>query len=170
MTTLYKITRLNLTTRGGFLYEPGVWTPTLSGTGDLCGSGWYHAYTHPGLALLLNRIHANYVMPFRLWEAEGTIGLSDHGLKVGTTRLRLGRELVIPIVTTKQRVHFSILAALAVCPDPAFGRWADNWLSRANRTEAAAAAEAGEAAALTGHPIDLIALANEAVTGEGAPS
>ena len=146
---LYKITCPDLTTYQGFRYEPGVWTPTLSGTGDLCGPGWYHAYTHPGLALLLNPIHGGYHMPFRLWKAEGTIGLSDHGRKVGTTRLRLDRELAIPAVTTDQRVHFAILAALAVYPDPAFGQWTENWLSGADRTEAAAtaAAEAARAAA-----------------------
>src|SRR3990167_243694 len=147
MTTLYKITRLDLTTYGGFQYTPKAWTPTLTGRGDICGSGWYNAYTHPGLALLLNPIHGNYSMPFRLWRAEGVIGINDHGLKVGITRLRLVQELQMPTITTESRVSFALLAALAVYPtSAAFTQWAESWLSGADRTEAAAS-EASAAAA-----------------------
>ena len=170
MTTLYKITRLDLTTYGGFQYTPKAWTPTLTGRGDICGSGWYHAYTHPGLALLLNPIHGNYSMPFRLWRAEGVIGINDHGLKVGITRLRLVQELQMPTITTESRVSFALLAALAVYPtSAAFTQWAESWLSGADRTEAAAseasaaAARAAEAAARAAWAAEASAMAARAV-------
>ena len=176
MTTLYKITRLDLTTYGGFQYTPKAWTPTLTGRGDICGSGWYHAYTHPGLALLLNPIHGNYSMPFRLWRAEGVIGINDHGLKVGITRLRLVQELQMPTITTESRVSFALLAALAVYPtSAAFTQWAESWLSGADRTEAAAseasaaaaraaarAAEAAAVAARAGGAAEMAAMAARA--------
>jgi hypothetical protein len=145
---LYKLTDPNLVTHRGFTYTPGQWTPTLSGEGNLCGPGWYHAYTHPGLALLLNPIHANY-QPCRLWEAEGEIGRTDYGLKVGVRRLRLSHELMVPTLTSEQRVTFALYAALAVYRTPRFVNWAENWLAGTDRTQAAAraAAWAAEAAA-----------------------
>jgi hypothetical protein len=146
MTTLYKLTRPDLTTHNGFTYTPGVWTPEVSGNGDLCGPGWYHAYTHPGLALLLNPIHANYA-PCRLWEAEGEIGLTDRGLKVGVRRLRLTHELVAPSsITAEQCITFALHAALAVCFEPTFVAWAEGWLAGTDRSEKTARA-AAEAAA-----------------------
>jgi hypothetical protein len=135
---LYKLTDRNLVTHKGFTYTPGVWTPEVSGNGDLCGPGWYHAYTHPGLALLLNPIHANY-SPCRLWEAEGEIGLTDRGLKVGVRRLRLTHELVAPSITAEQCITFALYAALAVCFEPTFVAWAEGWLAGTDRSEEAAA-------------------------------
>jgi hypothetical protein len=135
---LYKLTDPNLVTHKGFTYTPGQWTPTLSGEGNLCGPGWYHAYTHPGLALLLNPIHANY-QPCRLWEAEGEIGRTDYGLKVGVRRLRLSHELMVPTLTSEQRVTFALYAALAVYRAPRFVNWAKDWLAGTDRTQEAAA-------------------------------
>jgi len=145
-TRVYKLTKPDLTTYNGFQYVPGQ-TYTFPGTGELCGPGWSHAYTSPQLALLLNPIHGNYT-PCRLWEAEGVVGATDLGLKIGCSTLTLRREITVPEVTTEQRVTFAISCALAVYTVPAFSAWTAAWLSGEDRTEAAAeAAEAARAAA-----------------------
>ena len=142
-TRVYKLTKPDLTTYNGFQYVPGQ-TYTFPGTGELCGPGWSHAYTSPQLALLLNPIHGNYT-PCRLWEAEGVVGATDLGLKIGCSTLTLRREITVPEVTTEQRVTFAISCALAVYTVPAFSAWTAAWLSGEDRTEAAA--EAARAAA-----------------------
>lgn len=161
---LYKLTDDEGRTYGGCQWGEGI-EHTAAGTGDLCTHGWIHAYTDPLLAVLLNPIHAHFANP-RLWEAEGEVGKTDHGLKVGCTQLRTVREIPLPGVTTEQRVRFGILAAQAVCRDPAFGAWAVGWLTGADRSIEAAdrtlqafAARAGWAAAV----LDLSTLAQEAM-------
>ena len=186
---LYKLTDQNGET--GHRYKRTKWLPLgtvheTSGEGDLCGPGWLHAYTDPLLAVLLNPIHADIKSP-RLFECEGDIGKSDHGLKVGTSRLLCTREIPLPDITTEQRVKFAILASLEVYDDPRYRTWAEAWMSGADRTQksarvaawaaaaeaaraaaaeaaAAAAAAAAEAAwAAWAGNIDLIAIARKAI-------
>jgi hypothetical protein len=144
MTTLYKLTDQDKRTHGGYQWALGE-DRTAPGDGPLCSAAWLHAYTDPLLAVLLNPIHADILSP-RLFECDGDVGATDHGLKVGCTRLRLTCEIPVPEITTAQRVRFGILCAWEVCDDPAWRRWAEAWLSGADRNQAAAEA-AGWAAA-----------------------
>lgn len=144
MTTLYKLTDQDGYTRRGYA-NACLWGENVShsgtGEGELCGSGYVHAYTHPLLAVLLNPIHANLPAP-RLWEAEGEIAKSDRGLKVGCVTLTTIREMPLPIISTEQRVRFAILCAKTGCVDAAWLAWANGWLDGTDRTEAAAEAAA----------------------------
>lgn len=146
MTTVYKLTKPDLTTYGGFRYEPGQ-RYLFPGTGELCGPGYSHAYTSAPLALLLNPIHAHYV-PCRLWRADGEIAKTDHGLKVGCRSLCLVAEIAVPDIPLDARVTFGIWCALAVYPATAFRVWAEAWLGGTDRSAAGAAqAAAGGAVA-----------------------
>ena len=138
MRTVYNLTGQDLTTHNGYPWTPGEWRET-NGSGDLCGPGWLHHYSDPLLAVFLNPIHANIANP-RLWEAEADgATLDDRGLKGGSARLRLVRELPLPAVSSVQRVAFGILCAMEVPEDPTFTAWAERWLSGADRTAEAAA-------------------------------
>lgn len=132
---LYKLTNSNARTYNDTQWGAGV-THKASGEGQLCGPGWLHAYTDPLLAVLLNPIHANFEEP-RMWESEGQVGITNHGLKVGCTTLTTVREIPLPNITVEEKVRFGILCALKVYKDESFVTWAKNWLIRANRTEAA---------------------------------
>ena len=140
MTTVYKLTRPDLTTHAGYQWALGE-RRTFPGTGSLCARGWAHAYTSPALALFLNSVHAQYV-PCRLFEGEGRIGATDHGLKVGCSELMLTRELPVPEVTSEQRVTFATHCALAVYTATPFVAWAEGWLSGQDRSAQAAQAAA----------------------------
>jgi hypothetical protein len=150
MTTLYKLTNARSQTYGDCAWGPGI-EHTASGEGDLCSSGWLHATTDPLLAVLFDPMQGKYLHKSgaRLWEAEGEVGKTDRGLKVGCTRLRTVRELPVPKITTEQRVRFAILCAREVYHDPSWLAWAEGWLSGADRSESAArsaqSAAAGEA-------------------------
>jgi hypothetical protein len=91
--------------------------------------------------VLLNPIHANYENP-KLWRCEGDVVADDHGLKVGVKTLTTIEEIVLPVVTTEQRIKFAILCAKQVCKDPKWNEWADKWLSVEDRSARAAAWEA----------------------------
>ena len=142
---LYKLTDADGKTYGDTAWGVAV-EHTAPGTGALCTDGWIHCYTDPLLAVLLNPIHGHFVSP-RLWEAEGDVGKTDHGLKVGCTRLRTVRELPVPVVTTEQRIRFGILCAKAVYHETAWSEWATGWLSGADRSRSAASAASAAAAA-----------------------
>ena len=163
MSTVYKLTDSDLKTYEGYQWALGE-TRTFTGTGELCGPGWAHAYTHPLLAVLLNPIHANF-STYRLFEAEGVIGQTDHGLKVGCSTLTLTKEIRVPAVTTEQRIQFAIFCALAVYAEPSFVAWAERWLSGLDRFETAAWAAAWAAESAAKASIDLIDLAKAACAG-----
>jgi hypothetical protein len=141
---LYKLTDENDRTYGGCQWGEGV-EHTASGEGDLCGHGWLHAYTDPLLAALLNPIHADFQNP-HLWEADGDVGCSDCGLKVGCTRLRTTQQIPLPEVTLEDRVRFGILAVKKVYYNPRWTEWADDWISGADRSARSAKRAAAEAA------------------------
>ena len=158
MTTIYKLTDQNMQTHNGYQWALGE-TRTASGEGGLCGPGFLHGYTDPLLAVLLNPIHANITNP-RLFRGEGTVAKTDHGLKIGCTEMTLTEEMEPPAINTVQRVAFGILCAKEINKDEAWGKWADDWLSGKDRTEAAWAAWA---AAWEAADIDLIAIAHKAM-------
>ena len=140
MTTVYKLTDENMRTYGGCQWEIGV-AKTSSGEGELCGPGWLHAYTDPLLAVFLNPLYAKFKKP-RLFECEGDVGKTDHGLKIGCTRLTLVREIPVPVVTVEQRVRFAILCAMEVYHDPKWRVWALSRLSGEDRSARASASAA----------------------------
>ena len=145
-TTIYKLTNQNVQTRGSFQWALAEWHET-SGEGELCSSGWLHCYSHPLLAVLLNPIHADIANP-RLFEGEGEGRmLDDRGLKQGFTRMRITKEIPVPVVTTEQRVKFAILCALEFYREDSFVAWAKAWLDGSDRSARAATRAAADAAA-----------------------
>lgn len=147
MTTLYKLTDVNDQTYGRMQWGPGV-THTATGPGMvLCTTDFIHAYTHPLLAVFLNAIHANFRGP-HLWESEGCIVKSDHGLKVGVKTLTTLRRVDLPQPNAVQTIAFGILCAKHVYLGADWVRWANNWLSGKGRynKEAAFAASAAASA------------------------
>jgi len=148
--TIYKLTDMNMKTYRRYPWTLGKWNRT-SGKGTLCGPGWLHAYTSPVLAELLNPIHANF-REYRLFrgEASGPV-ISDSGLKVGYTSMRITEELPRLHITTENRIRFGIACACKVYTSAEYQAWAGRWVSGADRTETAAwaAAEAAERAAET---------------------
>ena len=135
--TIYKLTDMNMKTYRGYTWTLGKWNRT-SGKGNLCGPGWLHAYTSPVLAELLNPIHANF-REYRLFrgEASGPV-ISDSGLKVGYTNMRITEELPRLHITTENRIRFGIACACRGYTSAEYRAWAGRWVSGADRTEAAA--------------------------------
>lgn len=178
MTTIYKLTDANMQTRGGFQWTLGE-SRTAPGGGALCTSAWLHAYTDPLVGAFVAPVYSPFNRP-RLFRGEGEIGDFGGGLIVGCTKAVLHEELLVPTVTTAQRVRFAILCAREVCEDPTWRAWAERWLSGEDcRAGAAARAAAGvpavwaaaeavwaAAEAAQSAPLDLPALARCAVEEE----
>ena len=166
MTKLYKLTNSKWETRGRTKWGPGVTHGPTSGKGELCGPGWIHAYTSIELAMMMNSAHANIKDPV-CWEAEGEVGKSDNGLKVGCRTLTTVRIVEPPVVTTEHRVRFAILCAVDVYKEPQFVAWAKSWLSGDDRSERAATAAAAAAlATATATATAAVALATAALATE----
>jgi hypothetical protein len=144
----YKLTTQEMTTYNGFKWELGK-KYTTSGEGDLCSGGFLHYYHHPLLAVLLNPIHADITNP-RIFEVEADgIHKNDNGLKGGCNEMTLVKEIELPIITSTQRVAFSILASLDVYKNEGYEVWAKKWLSGEDRSaeSARSAAESAWSAA-----------------------
>lgn len=164
MTTLYKLTTQDFKTRKGRSNEC-TWGENVShsgtGKGDLCGPGYIHAYTHPLLAALFGPVHVNVDDPV-LWECEGDVALSDHGLKVGCATLTTLRRVPLPVVTLAQRIMFAVL-----CARESHQEWVERQLRGGATVDAAYAAYAAYAAAYVARtraePLDLTALAAKAM-------
>jgi len=138
MTQLCKLTDQDMKTHKGFQWELGVPSPVLPPGGKLCSGSFYHYYSHPYLAVLLNPVHANFENPrLFLIKAEGEI-VSDKGLKFGCKSMALLEEIPLPKITVTQKIAFAILCAKQVCKDEAWNAWADKWLSGEDRSEDAA--------------------------------
>ena len=146
MDTRIKLLQQDLTSHGGCRWTVGEWKET-TGKGELCGPGWLHCYESVELAVLLNPIHANIRNPAGYTvEVDGAVQ-HDHGLKTGYTRMRLMEPIVLPSVTTEQRVRFALACALAGRRSLAYRGWALSWLDGTDRSAEAAAAEVEEARA-----------------------
>ena len=143
---LYKLTDTHMQTYGGYQWEIGK-EETAPGKGALCSKGWFHFYTHPLLAVVLNPIHAEIKEP-RLFKAVCSGKLKkDHGLKVGVSSAVLVEEIPLPKITLTQKVAFGILCAKEVYKDEKWFIWADNWLSGKDRSHKTAYAAADADAA-----------------------
>jgi hypothetical protein len=133
---LYKLTDEKNQTHNRTQWGINV-THETSGKGELCGSGWIHAYTSPLLAAFLNVIHADFKKPI-LWEARGRIGKTNTGLKAGCKKLTTIKQIPLPKITSEQKIKFAILCVKKVYKGKAWNIWADNWISKRNRTASAA--------------------------------
>ena len=171
----YKLTDENDQTYGGCQWGKDV-THTADGKGDLCTKHWIHAYSHKLVAVVMNPSHGNYdPKTMHLWECEAEIGKDDHGLKFGTTKLTTIKRVSIPRMSEAAKVRFAIYCALEVYKDKSFKKWADDWLSGKDRSEAARAARAARAAeaawaaaraAAEAADIDLVTLIKKAIKDE----
>lgn len=126
MTLCYKLTDSNMQTHAATRWALNEWREA---SGDpskpLCTDAWIHVYDSPELAVLLNPIHAEFTSP-RLFEAEcDGASKDDNGLKRGFRRVRLIRELPLPVFTVEQRIAFGILCAKHVSTKSSFIEWAD---------------------------------------------
>ncbi len=140
---VWKLTTAEHTTHNATLWGEGVSNPkgVLTGRGGLCGSGFYHGYDSPYLAVLLNPIHANITGPV-LWQAEWRGEREDdYGLKFGATEFRTVQIVEAPRFTTEQQVAFSIFCAALVWDEstcPAWQEWSVKWLVGEDRSAIAA--------------------------------
>ena len=150
---LFKLTTSDNFTRQGVpgetKWEVNKWV-TASGTGGLCTNGVIHAYRSPLLAVLLNPAHASIGKP-TCWLAEGTRIVEEKADKIGVKILRIKTPVVLPYVTTEQKVRFAIGVALEWCHldyrEASFRKWAIAWLDGSDRSTNAATAAAYAAAA-----------------------
>ena len=141
----YKLTDQNIRTHKNYQWQLGRWERAKGKSNqDLCTDGWLHGYDSPLIAILHNPLHADYYKP-RLWEVEckGKTK-NDKGIKCGYQKMRLIKEIPVPVITTTQIVAYGILCAMEVSKDKKFLHWANDWLSGKDRSQRAA--EGAEAA------------------------
>jgi len=137
----YKLTDQNIRTHKNYQWQLGRWERAKGKCNqELCTDGWLHCYDSPLIAILHNPIHAWYYKP-RVWEVEckGKTK-NDKGIKCGYRKMRLIKEIPVPVITTTQIVAYCILCAMEVSKDKKFLHWANNWLSGKDRSQRAAAA------------------------------
>jgi len=151
-----KLTNQKMRTHGGFRWEIGKWyrIPNKDRGVKLCSESWFHCYSHPLLAMMLNPIHAGIKEPQLFQVQVKGKKKTDKGLKFGFTMMRLIKEIPVPEINQTQRIAFGILCAKQVYKEKAWNKWADNWLSGKNRdkhitTLCADAADAAVAAVAT---------------------
>jgi hypothetical protein len=99
----------------------------------------------------MNPAHADILNP-KLWECEADgEHKDDRGLKGGCTRLTTIKEIPLPVWTNEEKIKFAILCAIEVYGGKSgnWDRWAENWLTGADRSSnsARAAAYAADASA-----------------------
>jgi hypothetical protein len=135
----YKLTDQDMKTYSGFQWELNKWVE-VDGGGNLCTKHKLHYYHSPLLAVLLNPIHADIKNP-RLFEVScGKKGhINDRGLKGGCNKMKLAKEIQLPVITTTQKVAFAILLSLVYYNQKDYVSWAKNWLNTIDRSYAAAA-------------------------------
>jgi hypothetical protein len=135
---IYKLTSQFNTTNGGFEWTPKKWKK-VSGIGELCTSGWLHAYQDPFVAVLMNTVHACIDNP-KLWEAEGRGEFKDdNGLKCGYSQMRIIKEIPLPKISSEDRIKIAIYCAILSGEDSEdFISWALNWLDGSDRSKKSA--------------------------------
>lgn len=129
-------------------WRKGFRPPRLSGRGDLCSPGFYHAYDHILLAVLHNPIHADFINP-RAYEIECVpedVYRLDGQMKVGFTAGQTLSEIAVPEIALEQRLRYAIGIACAVYPDHNYRSWAAGWIDGTDRSTKAARAAAWTAA------------------------
>jgi len=135
---LYKLTDGNDQSYGGYQWGENVTHKT---------TGWLYFCTHPLLAVMLNPRHENYELrrcldDAHLWECEGEVLKSDHGLGVGCKKATSIKRIEIPEVTENQEIAFGILCSLEIKQWPEYVTWAKSWLNGKDRSEKGALAAA----------------------------
>jgi hypothetical protein len=100
----------------------------------LCSSSWFHVYSSPILAILLNVLHADIPAPRIFKCACSGLHKEDRGLKEGFTEVKLTSEIELPKITLTQTIAFGILCAQKVYFDKEWNEWANDWLNNNNRT------------------------------------
>jgi hypothetical protein len=85
---------------------------------------------------MLNPVHARITNP-RAWLVEGKVCTEDWD-KVGCRRLKCIEEIPISQITVNMRVIFAIYCAREVCTEARWLKWANTWLSGADRSANAA--------------------------------
>lgn len=129
----YKLTRANNQTLHYTKWGENV-THSATGTGKgLCSTSWIHFYTDPILAVLMNRLHADFISP-NLWECETSGEHLFEPLKAGCKTLTTIRQIPLPNITRNQKIAFCLLCAKVVCRYSEWHEWANNWLNNVDRT------------------------------------
>ena len=139
----YKLVSQTYTTQNATLWRDahGKWlTVSASGEGSgLCTPGVIHFYDHPVLAVLFNPLHAEIDNP-RLLKIRTSRPVAHDGLKGGCKSACAVAELQVPPISRAQLIEFAIRVALHVYEEPTFRKWAHGWLTRRDRSSAAASA------------------------------
>ncbi len=106
----------------------------------MCTDQVFHYYDDPLLAVFANPIHGRYDQAtMRLWECEVGEKVNGDSLKSATKKLTTLHEIPVPAISTYQRVKIAILSVKEVHHgQSAWNKWADSWLSGADRTYVAA--------------------------------
>jgi hypothetical protein len=87
------------------------------------------AYASPELAVLSTPIYEEFEH-FRIFEA---LGEMNHPIR-SSGEFTLLRETYVPYYTPNQCQWFAIQCALAVCDNPMFVSWAENWIDGTDRS------------------------------------
>ena len=141
---VYKLTDKNMRTYKGYQWEQNE-EKTAPGIGPLCTNGWFHAYPHPDLAILLNPIHANY-QPCRLFKGRACGKLLAETLKLGVSKLTLNEELTVPRFTRLDLTAWAILVVRSIPLRKHIPIW-EAWADEVLQTHKLPAADAAYAAA-----------------------
>lgn len=142
----YKLLTKEMKSRQGWYNEMdwsdvGEWHEA-TGHGGLCTEGVLHDYDDPWIAAVMNPAHAKIADPV-MYETERGGDVETDGLKCGSKRLRLTRQVDIPDVPLVQRVAFGIFASLRAYRCPDYLVWAGKWLSGEDRSATSAVRAAG---------------------------
>jgi hypothetical protein len=164
-----KLTDQDLRTYNDFQWELEKTETIDTKGGELCSNDFFHYYTDPLLAVILNPIHACIENPRIFLVKPSGETKDDNGLKMGSKELTLVEEIELPEITKVQKIAFGILCALEVCKEPDFIKWATGWLDGSDRSTERAAAYSAAAyyaayAARSAANIDLISLAKKSLT------
>jgi hypothetical protein len=97
------------------------------------------AYASPELAVLVQLAYDTFDH-FKIFEASGkhfkifeASGKGNDFLH-SSGEFTLLRETYVPEFSTNQRIWFAIQCALAVCDEPIFVSWAENWINGTDRS------------------------------------
>ena len=162
MTTWYKLTDKDGYTRKGkaneCLWGEGI-THEATGNGlKLCSKDFIHVYAHPLIAVFMNPIHGKFADPL-LWECEvNGVSAHDGQLKSGFRSVTTVRKIDLPVISIEQRIRICLYCTIKQHHDPAFLKWANDWLDGSDRS-----ANAAYAAAYAAEEFDLLAIIKNVV-------
>jgi hypothetical protein len=138
----YKLTDNNDMTHGGMTwgnnvshYAPGCQVESsgkVLDTKPICSSAWIHVYRHPVLAMILNRVHADFFDP-NLWACSVKPGIATLDYKVGCKSVTTEYKMDSPKITLVSMVCFAIRCAMKTWDDAIFQSWGEGWLKGTER-------------------------------------